>query len=130
MQAASKKIEALLTVKQKALVPSVLKDASSLRSVGIPLDTYGELKLTDTQKSKLAEIAQKTQATMRSAFQKAQQSGDFQSIRETMQQSRETTRSAVEKVLTESQNKVVETFMKSRMRQGQGEGAPPPPPGE
>jgi Spy/CpxP family protein refolding chaperone len=129
---ADKKITDLLTPEQKKLLPAVLKDIQTLSAVGIPAPTMGDLKLTDDQKKKIADIAAASQKTMQEKMQEARQSGDFQAIREIMMTNRKETHDKALAVLTEDQKKIVAKYEKEHPQQpgrGFGPGGGPPPGG-
>lgn len=133
---ADKKITDLLTPEQKKALPDVLKDVQTLNAVGIPAATMGDLKLTSDQRKKLADIAAASQKSLNEKMQEARQSGDFQSLREIMMNSRKETHDKAFALLTDDQKKVIEKYQKEHP-QPQGRpgfggpppgGAPPPPP--
>jgi len=82
---ATKDIDAALKPEQKTEATALLKTLSSLQAVGIPFQTYSDLKLSDDQKKKLGEVGAEVQkdraAKMREA-QDAQQAGDNQKAQE------------------------------------------------
>src|SRR5262249_12006153 len=49
-QQANQDIQAVLTDQQKAKLPVATRNLMMLRTVGIPIQVYGDLKLTDSQK--------------------------------------------------------------------------------
>jgi hypothetical protein len=150
---ASKQIEALLTESQKMALPDALKELGDLGPTGIPFDILGDLKLTQDQKTRLIAVSKKSQEDMRKKMDEARQSGDFQSIRDLFQTSRETTHKQIMAVLTADQRTMVENFIKEhpmrspggfpggpggfggfpggppRPGRGPGPGDGPPPPG-
>jgi Spy/CpxP family protein refolding chaperone len=146
---AGDRIMAVLTATQKQALPGLLKELDTLRGAGIPAETYGDLKLTADQKTRLAAVARKSQQQMRQDMDKARQGNDFAAMRDTMQQSRQKTREQVMSILTAEQHKVLEQFRKDHPRpqgrdgfgpppggrpggpprpEGQDDGPPPPPP--
>ena len=127
-QQTSKKIEALLTTSQKQMLPALLKECDALRATGIPAETYSDLKLTADQKTKIAAIAQKAQQTMRQNMEKARQGGgDFEAMRETMQQSRQQSQKEAMNALSTEQRQTVDKYVKAHPRPEGGPGMPPPP---
>jgi Spy/CpxP family protein refolding chaperone len=125
-QEAAKSIGDVLTDEQKQALPGLLKEIEALRATGIPAELYGDLKLTSDQRKKITAIAQKAQESQRQAMDKARESGDFQSVRETMQKSRRQTHDKAMQVLTSEQRALVEQFIKDHPRQGPGGFGPPP----
>ena len=128
-QQASKKIEAVLTESQRQALPALLKELDAMRATGIPADLYGDLKLTGSQKTKLAALAQKFQQQQRTAMDAARQSGDFQSVRETMQARRQAHDQAMA-ALTSEQRQLIMKQMRNRPPGGPGDGPPPPSGGD
>jgi Spy/CpxP family protein refolding chaperone len=63
-QQASQEMEAVLTTEQKAKLPLIMRHFGMLRMVGIPLETYHDLKLTSDQKKQIGDIAQNVQTKM------------------------------------------------------------------
>jgi len=74
----NQQIEALLTPAQRSALPSLLKQAQSLRYAGIPLELYPTLNLTPAQKTQIFSATpltntgdrQKDDATHRARFEK------------------------------------------------------------
>jgi hypothetical protein len=109
---ASKEVEDTLNPDQKAKLPGALKDLTNLRSVGIPLETVGDLKLTADQKKKIADIAQ----DMQTKTQEAIQNGDRAKRREIMQAGRQ---QALD-VLTPEQKAVIDKYQAAHTRPATG----------
>lgn len=109
-QAATTQIEALLTAEQKTALPGVLKDIQTLRAAGLPVALLGSLGLTAEQKTKIADINAKAEEAMRQRMTGAQPGGDFQAMRESMQQARAETQRQVMAVLTDAQKAQVEKY--------------------
>lgn len=63
-EAADKKLQAQLNPTQKKALPALLKNWGTVRSAGIPLETYGSLKLTDAQIKQLATVVEKNRPQM------------------------------------------------------------------
>ena len=63
-EAADKKLQAQLNPTQKKALPTLLKNWGTVRSAGIPLETYGSLKLTDAQIKQLATVVEKNRPQM------------------------------------------------------------------
>lgn len=58
-------IMTLLSNEQKQALPPVMKDVDALRIAGIPLEIYGNLKLSNTQTQKLIAIGSEFRSKMR-----------------------------------------------------------------
>jgi hypothetical protein len=63
-EAADKKLQGQLNPAQKKALPTLLKNWGTVRSAGIPLETYGSLKLTDAQIKQLATVVEKNRPQM------------------------------------------------------------------
>ncbi len=97
---ATKEIEALLNDEQKKAAPALVKEFSSFALVGLPITILESLKLTDDQKKKILEIADKTQKEMAALTPEERR----QKGRELRQSSRE----EASKLLTDDQKKILE----------------------
>ena len=117
-------IEAVLTDDQKQALPGFLKEVETYRSTGIPLEVYGDLKLTVDQKQQIAAVAKKAQQDMQAKMEAARQSGDFQSMRSAMDQNRQTTHAKAMAVLTADQRATVKKYMDAHPRPQGGPGGP------
>jgi hypothetical protein len=117
---ASKQIEALLTDSQKKMLPDALKELGDLGPTGIPLDILGDLKLTADQKTRIIAVSRKSQQDLRQKMDEARQSGDFQSIRDLLQTSRETTQKQIMAALSLDQRTMIENFIKEHPMRGPG----------
>jgi len=115
---ANSSIEAVLTPAQKKELPGALKEIGTLRNAGIPFETLGELKLTSTQKTKIASITDKAQKDMAAKFTAA--NGNFQSLRTVMQDARTKTHADVMTTLTPTQKAVIDKYEKDHPRRGFG----------
>lgn len=128
---ATSQIRAALTASQKQALPGIVAQAEALRADGIPLQIYDDLNLTASQKDKLTAIGQAAAKADKLATDKAKQTGDFQSLRATVHDSRQTTHAKVDAVLSDSQRQTLETFQQDHPRPGPdggpGMGGPPPP---
>lgn len=138
-QQTGKQIEAILTPEQKKLLPAALKELQAMEMAGIPAPIVADLKLTADQKSKIAAIAQRSQADMQSKMRDAQQSGDFGAMRGMMQENRRQTHDRVFALLTDAQKAQVDTYVQAHPQPNRGGfGGPggrpprdmPPPPGD
>ncbi|HLJ54308.1 MAG TPA: hypothetical protein VKT77_04660 [Chthonomonadaceae bacterium] len=86
--AAQKDVDAILNTDQKTTATALVKDLTSLNSVGIPWQTYSDLKLTGEQKTKIAAISadvMKERQQKMADLQAARQAGDNQKAQEIMQ---------------------------------------------
>lgn len=128
-QQAAADIKAILTDTQKSALPALLKTLDDLRFVGIPLETYGDLKLTDDQKTKIAALVQTAQQAGRAAMDAARQSGDFSTVRQTLSTSHDQAVQQAMALLTTAQKAVVTKFKASHPQPGPGGFGPPPPGG-
>jgi hypothetical protein len=125
-------IEAVLTDEQKQALPGFLKEIQAFRAAGISPEVYGSLKLTGSQKQKLIALGKQAQETTRQAMDKARESGDFESVREAMDQSRRQTHDKAMAILTSEQRATVQKYQQAHPRPAGGppEGGPGgPPPG-
>ena len=113
-------IEAVLTPAQKKQLPGALKEIGVMRQAGIPVETLGDLKLTSTQRTKIASISDQAQKTMAAKMQAA--NGDYQSLGAAFQQSQAKTRASVQAVLTAPQKAVIAKYEKDHPRRGFGGG--------
>jgi hypothetical protein len=126
---ASQQILAVLTTEQKKALPTVLRDIQTLRMAGIPAELLGDLKLTTDQKQKIASIQRQSQQEVRQLMTDAQQNGNFDSVRDSVERSRELAHEKALDVLTEAQRKKVEKYLQEHPQPGPGEGFGPPPGG-
>jgi Spy/CpxP family protein refolding chaperone len=99
-------IEALLNQEQKDKLKAANKDLQLYRSVGIPVELYGQVKLTDEQKTKLAAIEKET-------TEKSQ--GVDQAQRRQINQE---ARTKAEALLTADQKAAIEKYRKEHPREG------------
>ena len=127
--AASKSIEALLTDSQKTKLPNVLKQFSAFQPAGLPLEIADKINLTEAQREKIAAIAEASRAADRKAMDEARASGDFESIRTAMQESRKAVRDKALTVLTDDQKKLVTDWVSTHPQRGPGFGGPGGPGG-
>jgi protein-tyrosine-phosphatase len=111
---ATAQIEATLTAEQKAKAPDALKQMTTLRSLGIPLEALGELKLTDAQMKQLDGIAKAAQEKMQAIPQEQRR----ERMREMMQESQ----SKAMAVLTEPQKAVAQKHQQRRRDRGNRNG--------
>jgi Spy/CpxP family protein refolding chaperone len=109
-QQTTTEIEAVLTDAQKAKVPDLLKEMGMLRGIGIPLEAVGELKLTEDQKTKLADIAKQTAEKMQGLAPEARREG----MQEAMKDAREKAMS----LLTDAQKKTLKKYARPANRVG------------
>jgi len=128
-------IEAVLTDTQKKKTESVLKEAGTYNSVGLPLGAVPDLKLTADQKTKLADIgaavAKEQQATMKE-MQDARQNQDQQKMQElftSMQSSRKATQEKVQAILNDEQKAALDKYVKDHPQPQRGRGGPGGPGG-
>lgn len=134
-QQAVKDIEEVLTPDQKKQEPDLIKNLSALRSTGIPMPTYGDLKLTDEQRTKLAALAgdiDKDRAQKMKDMQEARQAGDQAKVTEIQQSLRggNTPNEKALALLTDSQKETITKYQKdhpARAGRGGRQGAAPPP---
>jgi len=124
-QAAIKSIEAILTDTQKQALPTVLKQFSAFQPAGIPLEIADTVNLTSVQRLKIAALVEAARAADRKTMDAARESGDFESVREAMQESRKAVHEAALEVLTDVQKKTIGDFVaKHPMRGPGGPGGP------
>jgi len=128
-------IEAVLTDTQKKKTESVLKEAGTYNSVGLPLGAVPDLKLIADQKTKLADIgaavAKEQQATMKE-MQDARQNQDQQKMQElftSMQASRKATQEKVQAILNDEQKAALDKYVKDHPQPQRGRGGPGGPGG-
>ena len=118
---AETEIMALLTADQKTALPDVIKALQLLRTLGIPVQLSGELKLTDEQKTALGKIAvdvQKDRDAKMKEMQEARQNGDQDKMRELMQAIRPSGANAKAlAILTADQKAMVEKYIKDHPQQ-------------
>ena len=125
-QQAAADIKAVLTDTQKSALPALLKTLDDLRFVGIPAETYGDLKLTDDQKTKIAALVQTAQQAGRTAMDAARQSGDFSTVRQTLSTSHTQAVQQAMALLTTAQKAVVTAYKAAHPQPGPGGFGPPP----
>jgi hypothetical protein len=128
-QAAIKSIESLLTSTQMKALPTVLKQFNAFPMAGIPLEVAGSLKLTSAQREKISAIAEAARAADRKTMDAARDSGDFSSVRDAIQQSRQALHDEVVGLLTDTQNKTLTDWVSAHPQRGPGFGPPPGGPG-
>jgi hypothetical protein len=114
-QSASRKITSLLTPAQKLALPALLKEADTMRQVGLPLELAYRLKLTAPQKKKLAVLAQNARQNREAGRIR----GDFRAGGG----DRERTRTRALAVLSASQRSAASAYLKAHP--GRGFGGPP-----
>jgi Spy/CpxP family protein refolding chaperone len=107
-QQANQEIQAVLTDQQKAKLPVAVRNLMMLRTVGIPVQVYGDLKLTDTQKQQIQTIVRETQEKMRAL------SPDER--REKGRELRQEAQSKVSALLTDSQKTTIANYEKAHPR--------------
>ena len=129
-QAAIKSIEAILTSTQKSVLPAVLKQFNAFPMAGIPLEAAGSLNLTSAQLEKISTMSEAARAADRKTMDAARASGDFGTVRDAIQQSREALHTEVVGVLTDAQNKTLSDWLAAHPRRGPGFGPPPGGPGD
>jgi len=101
---ANKDIEELLTPEQKTKWADARKEIALYQSAGIPAGLYGELKLTDDQKSKLEALQKETAEKLRGLPQDQR--------RTAMQEARQ----KAAEVLTADQKAAIEKYNKEHPR--------------
>lgn len=126
-QKADSQIKGVLTSSQKAALPGLIKTLDDLRFAGIPLETYGDLKLSAGQKAQIAGFVQAGQQTMRKAFDQSRQSGDFGAIREAMRTGRDHVQHQALSVLTAAQKATVSRYKAAHPQEDRGGFGGPPP---
>lgn len=107
-QQASQEIQAVLTEPQKAKLPAVTRNLMMLRTVGIPIQVYGDLKLTEAQKQQIQTIAREMQEKRRGL------SADER--REKGRELRQEAQSKVSALLTASQKTTIANYEKAHPR--------------
>ncbi|WP_309712311.1 hypothetical protein [Armatimonas sp.] len=118
---AETEIMALLSNDQKKALPDVMKALQMLRTLGIPVQLNGDLKLTEEQKTALAKIAvevTKDRESKMKEMQEARENGDQDKMRELMQAMR--TSGANPKALaalTADQKAMIEKYIKDHPQQ-------------
>ncbi len=110
-QQANQSMEAVLTDDQKAKLPETLRHFSSLRSVGIPLEVYADLKLTDDQKKQIGDISRDATTKMQALAPEDRRTQG----RQIRQEVREKTLA----LLTADQKAIIEKYNREHPR-GQG----------
>jgi hypothetical protein len=100
-------VEAVLTQEQKDKFKAAAKDLQLYRSVGIPMELYGQVKLTDEQKTKLATIEKETTEKSQGVTDRAQ-----------VRQINQDARAKAEAILTADQKAAVEKYRKEHPREG------------
>lgn len=119
---AKKDIEAVLNAGQRKQEDSVLKEAKTYNTAGIPLAVVPDLKLTGDQKKKFADIADeaaKDQEATQKNLAEARTAGDQQKMQEivqTMQASRKATHDKALEVLTDDQKAAIAQYQKDHPR--------------
>jgi hypothetical protein len=138
-QKAAKDAEAVLKDDQKTDATALLKNLQALQAVRIPYQTYGDLKLTAEQKTKLAALAAditKDRAAKQKELVEAQQAGDQAKVREifTAMRGNGQPDEKATAILTADQKEVVTKYIKDHpapagggRRFGPGAGGAPPP---
>jgi len=133
-KSAQAKVEAILTSDQQAEVKPLLKSLGTLRPVDIPIELYSDLKLTDDQKSDIADLAASNRKAMQAAFSQGRDGG-FDQVRTAMDNVRTKTDAKLKTILTEKQYDLIEAYRQKHPRRtfggpgGPGGGNMPPPPG-
>lgn len=144
-QTADAGIAAVLSGPQKAALPALLRTLDDLRIEGIPPATYGVLKLSESQTARLTDLARTSQQATRQALDTARRSGDFGSVRASMQSERRRLAARAAALLTPAQRSIVSSYKAAHPRPpfggpggpggpdgpgGPGGFGPPPPPEE
>lgn len=133
-QTADAGIAAVLSGPQKAALPALLHTLDDLRMEGILPATYGALKLSGSQTARLTALARTSQQATRQAIDAARRSGDFGSVRVSMQSERRRLASQAASMLTPAQRGIVNSYKAAHPRPpfggpgGPGGFGPPPPP--
>ena len=109
-------IKKVLTADQIQALPAFTKNLETLGGAGIPVELYATLKLSDDQMTQLASIVQSFQDQMETTMDSARQSGDFASVRDTLDTLRQDTRKKVMAVLTADQQSAVTSYLKAHPR--------------
>ena len=144
-QKANKDIEAVLNDTQKQALPVILKQFDNLRMGGIPLEVYGDLKLTSDQKQQIGDIVKKARAAMAPPPDGGQPGAGGPPPGEGGQPGAggpprgpggrgpggmfQKTREQVMAVLTDDQKKIVQDYLEAHPRQRFGPGGPGGPGG-
>lgn len=136
-QKANNDFVATLTPAQKQALPGLLRQLDIWREAGIPVELYGELKLSADQQKKIETIVQQARPAPPapgSGPPPPGEGGPGRGRRE-MQEARRKMREQVMGVLSAEQRKRVQAFIEAHPRPpfgggpgGPGEGFPPPPP--
>ena len=130
-QAASSRIESLLTDEQKKDLPSVLAEVEALRAAGLPLEVYSSLKLTADQEKAISAIGSGIRPQARAQGATDQNRPDPRQIRES-------TRTKIRALLNDKQRLVLAEYMVDHHGPGfgpdggrgpQGDDQMGPPPG-
>ena len=129
-------IKAALTEDQTKMLDTLNKDMQTFAMVGIPPEALGELKLTETQRTKITTISDDSRKEMQAKFQAAQQAGGGFDP-QMMMDMRKAVHDKVMDVLDLSQKNKLEAYLKDHpqpqggrgfgggRRGGAGAGAPP-----
>lgn len=130
IQALNKKTEdrvkPLLSTEQKKKLPELLSEVDAMRAGGIPAELYGPLQLTTAQKQRIVQISKQSRKQMQLRMDEARSSGDFQSMRQVMQENRQQSRDRIQAVLTPEQKAIVAKYIQDHPRPRRGPGGPPP----
>ncbi len=121
---ADKDIQAVLTDDQKKLIPDLNKATQTLRTVGIPVEVVGDLKLTDPQAAKMTTIADDSQKEMMAKMTEARQGGnvDRAAMMQMMQDATKATHEKARLVLTSSQRTKLDAYLKDHPQPVGGRG--------
>ncbi len=125
MTQADKDLQAVLTDDQKKLIPELNKGMQTFRSLGIPVEVVGDLKLTDTQMEKLNTLSADSQKEMMTKMQEARQNanGDRTAMMQMMQDAQKATHEKARLILTTSQRTKLDAYLKDHPQpQGGGRG--------
>jgi hypothetical protein len=115
---AESRVVAVLTDEQKKALPVVLKDVGDLSMVGIPVELYSQLKLTDAQKKAIAAQAASVGNGMSRSPTPGQRPGDPRAFGEAQRAARNKVKAAAMKTLTASQRALVTKYEKAHPRSG------------
>ena len=118
-KSATTKVEAVLSSSQQDDLKPLLKSLGTLRGVNIPIELYSDLKLTDDEKSAIADLSASNKKAMQAAFSQGRDGG-FDSVRTAMDNVRTKTDTKLKSILTDKQYALIEAFKAKHPRRGFG----------
>lgn len=125
---ATEEINGILDDKQKEAAKGLLQTIGDLGQIGVGAGAYGDLKLTDDQKTAIHALITKSQKDNADKLQALRDGGDQQAMRDFFTASRAEMTKKGQALLTDAQKKVAAKFPPQQFGGGRPGGARTQPP--